>query len=108
MFQLRSELSEAHNKLAEPFPLDPRSCLSRDTAWWKRQGWSLPPGSQRVLYWRKRSALQVESVVPGRTTATSASAMFLFAPSRGSASPSNSPSGVRLVSLKNLHHHLGH
>ncbi|MBY0312872.1 MAG: type I-U CRISPR-associated protein Cas5/Cas6 [Phycisphaerales bacterium] len=33
--------------------------MTKDTAWWKQQGWSQPPGSQRVLYWRRSDALQV-------------------------------------------------
>jgi CRISPR-associated protein Csb2 len=43
----------------EPYPPDLLSCLTKDTAWWKGHGWSQPPGSQRVLYWRRSGALQV-------------------------------------------------
>lgn len=43
----------------EPFPPDLLACLTRDTAWWKGHGWSQPPGSRRVLYWRRSDALQV-------------------------------------------------
>jgi CRISPR-associated protein Csb2 len=43
----------------EPYPTDLLSCLTKDTAWWKGHGWSQPPGSQRVLYWRRSDALQV-------------------------------------------------
>ena len=42
-----------------PYPTDLLSCLTKDTAWWKGHGWSQPPGSQRVLYWRRSDALQV-------------------------------------------------
>ena len=43
----------------EPYPTDLLSCLTKDTAWWKGHGWSQPPGSRRVLYWRCSDALQV-------------------------------------------------
>lgn len=52
-------------KILAPYPSDLLSCLTKDTAWWKGHGWSQPPGSQRVLYWRRREALQVG--VPQRT-----------------------------------------
>ncbi|MCS6865418.1 MAG: type I-U CRISPR-associated protein Csb2 [Gemmataceae bacterium] len=42
-----------------PYPPDLWSCLTKDTSWWKGHGWSQPPGSQRVLYWRRRDALEV-------------------------------------------------
>lgn len=42
-----------------PYPPDMVSCLTKDTIWWKGHGWSQPPGSQRVLYWRRSDALQV-------------------------------------------------
>lgn len=41
------------------YPADLLSCLTKDTAWWKGHGWSQPPGSQRVLYWRRIDTLQV-------------------------------------------------
>jgi len=42
-----------------PYPTDLLSCLTKNTAWWKGHGWSQPPGSRRVLYWRCSDALQV-------------------------------------------------
>lgn len=35
------------------YPKDLLDCLMKDTAWWKQHRWSQPPGSQRVLYWRR-------------------------------------------------------
>ncbi len=55
-----------------PYPRDLLDCLQRDTAWWKAHGWSQPPGSHRVLYWRRLAALNVSPpsqpahVVPDR------------------------------------------
>lgn len=42
------------------YPKDLLDCLMKDTAWWKQHRWSQPPGSQRVIYWR-RSALEVST-----------------------------------------------
>lgn len=42
-----------------PYPEDLIDCLQRDTAWWKKHGWSQPPGSRRVLYWRRSDSLSV-------------------------------------------------
>jgi CRISPR-associated protein Csb2 len=43
----------------DPYPPELLSCLTKDTAWWKQRGWSQPPGSRRVLYWRRSDSLQV-------------------------------------------------
>jgi CRISPR-associated protein Csb2 len=42
-----------------PYPVDLVDALRRDTAWWKHHRWSQPPGSRRVLYWRRRDALAI-------------------------------------------------
>ncbi len=43
-----------------PYPVDLIECLMKDTNWWKKDHhWSQPPGSQRVLYWRRSDALEV-------------------------------------------------
>jgi len=46
-------------KAVAPYPESLLDCLMKDTAWWKAHRWSQPPGSQRVLYWRRSDALQV-------------------------------------------------
>ncbi len=52
-------LLDKREKVVAPYPSDLLSCLTKDTVWWKGHGWSQPPGSQRVLYWRRSDALQV-------------------------------------------------
>lgn len=47
------------SKKEGPYPPDLIACLTKDTAWWKGHGWSQPPGSRRVLYWRASDTLQV-------------------------------------------------
>lgn len=54
-----AKLLKDRAKAIEPYPLDVLSCLTKDTAWWKGHGWSQPPGSRRVLYWRPSDSLQV-------------------------------------------------
>ena len=61
-----------------PYPTDLLSCLTKNTAWWKGHGWSQPPGSQRVLYWRRSDALQVAvPTAPRRASAHTVTTMLL-------------------------------
>lgn len=46
-------------KAAEPYPVDVLACLQMQTSELKEFGWSQPPGSQRVFYWRRTDALEV-------------------------------------------------
>jgi CRISPR-associated protein Csb2 len=55
-----AKLQKERETAVAPYPPDLLSCLTKDTAWWKNEhGWSQPPGSQRVLYWRRSDSLQV-------------------------------------------------
>jgi CRISPR-associated protein Csb2 len=40
-----------------PYPTDLFDCLTRDTTFLQMHGWSQPPGSRRVLYWRPSHSL---------------------------------------------------
>lgn len=42
----------------EPFPSDLIACLQAETGWLRKLGWSQPPGSRKLLYWRPRDSLQ--------------------------------------------------
>lgn len=57
--KLPAKDTKARDRKLQSYPDNLLNCLTRDTKWWKQQGWSLPPGSQRVLYWRLADALQV-------------------------------------------------
>ena len=46
-------------KIAEPYPEDLLDCLQKDTTWLRYHGWSQPPGSRRVLYWRPSDAISI-------------------------------------------------
>ena len=56
-----------------PYPADLFSCLTRDTAWLQEHKWSQPPGSRRVLYWRKADTLTATRPAIARQPATLAS-----------------------------------
>ncbi len=57
-------------KAVAPYPATLLDCLTRDTAWWKAHRWSQPPGSQRVVYWRRSHSLQVSPPQRPRPRAT--------------------------------------
>jgi len=46
----------------QTLPQDLLACLQVDTAWLHRLGWSQPPGSRKLLYWRRSNSL--ESAAP--------------------------------------------
>ena len=52
-------LSNKREKAVAPFPCDLLDCLQRNTNWWRSHGWSQPPGSRRVFYWRPVHAIAV-------------------------------------------------
>jgi len=46
-----------------PFPTDLIACLQAETGWLRKLGWSQPPGSRKLLYWRRRDSLQVSAPI---------------------------------------------
>ena len=50
-----------------PYPTDLFDCLTRDTAFLQTHGWSQPPGSRRVLYWRPSHSLTTAPVRASRS-----------------------------------------
>ena len=53
-------LRKPENAVA-PYPNDLLDCLQKDTNWLRSHGWSQPPGSRRVFYWRPFDAIAVGS-----------------------------------------------
>jgi len=49
-------------KVQAPYPEDLIACLQIQTSELHSHGWSQPPGSRRVFYWRRVNALEVGSV----------------------------------------------
>ena len=61
-------LLNKRKKAVEPYPCDLLDCLHKDTDWWRRHGWSQPPGSRRILYWRPSDAIAVGAPKAKRAT----------------------------------------
>lgn len=55
------KLQRDREKAAGPFPVDLLDCLQKDTNWLRRHGWSQPPGSRRVFYWRRTDAIKISA-----------------------------------------------
>lgn len=50
---------EAEREAArQAVPADLLACLQVDTSWLRQHGWSQPPGSRQLLYWRRSDALR--------------------------------------------------
>lgn len=57
--KLTPALKRKRDQATAPYPLDLWSCLTASTSSLQAAGWSRPPGSQRLLYWRRSDALEV-------------------------------------------------
>ena len=55
----RMDRPQDRKRAADSFPVDLLDCLQKDTNWLRRYGWSQPPGSRRVFYWRRTDAIEV-------------------------------------------------
>ncbi len=99
-----TKLLKDRAKAVAPYPPDLLSCLTKDTAWWKEHGWSQPPGSQRVLYWRRSDSLQVG--VPQRPKAQQVSPVttMLLALTTASGNRSALPPSSRTLPQAELFH----
>jgi len=59
--KVSAKLQKERDKAMVPFPVDLIAALCADTGTLKHQGWSAPPGSQEVVYWRRADALRTTS-----------------------------------------------
>lgn len=92
-------------RAVEPYPPDVLACLTKDTTWWKQRGWSQPPGSQRVLYWRRADALQVGAPPPpARPPAGGTVTTMLLALTTPSGNRSALPTVARTLPQAELFH----
>jgi CRISPR-associated protein Csb2 len=87
-----------------PYPLDLTVCLQMDTAWWKSHGWSQPPGSRRVLYWRKSDSLTVGPPVVRRAAEPRSVGFFLLALSTPSGRQGGLPARTRVLPQAEMLH----
>ena len=91
-------------KLQEPFPSDLITCLTKDTSWWKSYGWSQPPGSQRVLYWRPGQPMGVTAPRPRQHRELPPVQMMLLALTTPGGNKSALPSITRTLPQAELLH----
>jgi CRISPR-associated protein Csb2 len=102
--KINASLRKKRDKAVEPYPPDLLSCLTKDTAWWKQHGWSQPPGSRRVLYWRHSDALEVSVPPPRKSTAAHPVTTMLLAITTASGSRSALPPVTRTLPQAELFH----
>lgn len=106
-FQGQKQTSPVKKKQAqaiEPYPTDLLSSLIKDTVWWKGHGWSQPPGSQRILYWRRSDALQVGVSTAARPASAHTVTTMLLAITTASGNRSALPPVSRTLSQAELFH----
>jgi CRISPR-associated protein Csb2 len=69
-FAVKKKLTKSDQKkiaaIEADFPADLISCLQVETGWLKKTGWSQPPGTRRVFYWRRSDALEVSVLTSPR------------------------------------------
>jgi len=79
------KLLDQRSKAETQYPSHLLDCLQVDTTWLKKHGWSQPPGSQRVLYWRPAAALTIgapRAVMAHSGKSIDAALLALATPSR--------------------------
>jgi CRISPR-associated protein Csb2 len=106
-FQSQRQTAAVKKRLAqaiEPYPPDLSSCLTKDTSWWKGHGWSQPPGSQRVLYWRQSDSLRVGVPMATRRLTMPPVECMLLAITSSSGNCSALPSVTRTLPQAELLH----
>lgn len=57
-----AKMENERAKATAPYPEDLVACLQMQTSDLHSHGWSQPPGSRRVIYWRRVNALEIGSV----------------------------------------------
>jgi len=92
------------------YPSDLIGCLQATTSELRRQGWSQPPGSRRVLYWRKRRALEVGMPKPRRVALAAPDVeAVLLSIATGSGNDHTLPPVTRTLPMaEELHKQVGH
>ena len=55
------KLLRDRERVEETYPVDLLDCLQKDTTWLRSHGWSRPPGSRRIFYWRRSDAISISA-----------------------------------------------
>lgn len=99
-----AKLLKDRDKVTAPYPETLLACLTKDTSWWKGHHWSQPPGSRRVIYWRRSDSLQVGAPDMTRRHPVNPIASMLLALSTPSGSLSALPPVSRTLPQAELFH----
>lgn len=99
-----AKLLKEREKAIAPYPSDLLSCLTNDTSWWKGHGWSQPPGSRRVLYWRRSDSLQVGIPVSPTTPHRKPVTTMLLSLTTPSGNRASLPPSTRTLPQAELFH----
>ncbi len=99
-----AKLLKKQAELEKPFPSDLIACLTKDTSWWKDHGWSHPPGSRHVLYWRPSQPMQVTASKLHRSHEPVPVQMMLLALTSPTGNKSALPSITRTLPQAELIH----
>lgn len=87
--------AKKREKALAPYPVDLVGCLLQDNGVVQQHGWSRPPGSRDVLYWRRPGALQARSLPRRAATTQPAPPFALLSLTTASRSHSALPSVER-------------
>lgn len=102
--KIPKKLEKNRARAEAAYPVDLIDCLQRDTDWWKGHRWSQPPGSRRVLYWRRSDALSVGTPTPAARKTPARVTTMLLALTTRSGSRSALPLRTRALPQAELLH----
>lgn len=98
------KMKKEWGKAAKPYPVDLLACLQMQTSELQGFGWSQPPGSRRVFYWRKADALEVGTPQVRRIREAPAVEAMLLAMATQSGNEHALPSVVRTLAQAEMLH----
>jgi len=102
--KMQKEMQIKMDKAVAPYPQDLVACLQVQTSWLQSHGWSQPPGSRRVFYWRKTNALEVGPQKTGRTAGSPPVEAMLLSMATATGNKHALPSVVRTLPQGELLH----
>ncbi len=96
---------EQRQALERSYPPELVACLQTTTDWLRQLGWSQPPGSERVFYWRRTEALEAGAPkVRRKTVAVRSVEVMLLSMATASGNKHALPSVVRTLPQAELLH----
>lgn len=102
-----AKMKRDRDRAEKPYPLDLLACLQMQTSELQAFGWSQPPGSRRVFYWRKADALEISMPVYQRERVTPPVVAMLLSMASQSGNDHALPSVARtLPQAEHLHRQL--